>query len=61
MRRRRLRHLAGTLVILNFFIVGVWAASGAPEYFWPAWVMVGSGIVFGLSALPRGGRVSGSV
>ena len=60
-RRRRLRHLAGTLVILNVFIVGVWAASGAPEYFWPAWVMVGSGIVFGLSALPRGGRVSGSV
>ena len=49
------------LVILNVFIVGVWAASGAPEYFWPAWVMVGSGIVFGLSALPRGGRVSGSV
>ena len=60
-RRRRLRHLAGTVVILNVFIVGVWAASGAPEYFWPAWVMVGSGIVFGLSALPRGGRVSGSV
>ena len=60
-RRRRLRHLAGTLVILNVFIIGVWAASGAPEYFWPAWVMVGSGIVFGLSALPRGGRVSGSV
>ena len=60
-RRRRLRHLAGALVILNVFIVGVWAASGAPEYFWPAWVMVLSGIVFGLSALPRGGRVSGSV
>jgi signal transduction histidine kinase len=60
-RRRRLRHLAGALVILNVFIVGVWAASGAPEYFWPAWVMVGSGIVFGLSALPHRGRVSGPV
>jgi hypothetical protein len=59
-RRRTLRHLAGTLVILNVFIVGVWAASGAPEYFWPAWVMVGSWIVFGLSALPHRGRVSGS-
>jgi hypothetical protein len=53
-RRRRLRHLAGALAILNIFIVGVWAASGAPEYFWPAWVMLGSGIVFGLSAIPRG-------
>jgi len=52
-RGRRLRHLAGALVILNVFIIGVWAASGAPDYFWPAWVMVGSGIVFGISALPR--------
>ncbi len=52
-RRRRLRQLAGTLAILNLFIIGVWAASSAPDYFWPAWVMVGSGIVFGLSALPR--------
>ena len=52
-RGRRLRHVAGSLVILNIFIVGVWAASGAPDYFWPAWVMVGSGIVLGLSALPH--------
>jgi hypothetical protein len=54
-RGRRLRHLAGSLVILNVFIVGVWAAAGA-DYFWPAWVMLGSGIVFGLSALPHRGR-----
>jgi signal transduction histidine kinase len=53
-RHRRLRHLAGALVILNVFIVGVWAASGAPDYFWPAWVMVGSAMAFGLSTLPRG-------
>ena len=52
-RDRPLRHLAGALGILNVFIIGVWAASGAPDYFWPAWVMVGSGIVVGLSALPR--------
>jgi signal transduction histidine kinase len=52
-KRRRLHHIAGALGILNVFIIGVWAASGAPDYFWPAWVMVGSGIVFGLSALPR--------
>ena len=49
---RRLHHLGGALVIFNIFIVGVWAAAGAGDYFWPAWVMVGSGIVFGLSALP---------
>ena len=55
-RNRRLRHLVGALVILNIFIVGVWAASGAPDYFWPVWVMLGSGIVFGLSALPHRGR-----
>jgi signal transduction histidine kinase len=52
-RRRRLRQLGGALVILNVFIIGVWAAAGAGDYFWPAWVMVGSGIVFALSALPR--------
>jgi signal transduction histidine kinase len=55
-RTRRLRHLAGALVILNAFIVGVWVAAGAGAYFWPAWVMVGSAIVYGLSALARGGR-----
>jgi fatty acid desaturase len=55
-RRRYFRHLAGTLVIVNAFIVGVWAAAGAGAYFWPAWVMLGSGIVVGLSALARGAR-----
>ena len=51
-----MRHHVGALVILNVFIVGVWVASGARDYFWPAWVMLGSGIVFGLSALPHRGR-----
>jgi signal transduction histidine kinase len=59
-QRRRFRHLVGALVILNVFIICVWAASGAPEYFWPAWVMVGSGIVVGLHALPRPARAQGS-
>jgi signal transduction histidine kinase len=55
-RRRHFRQLAGTLVILNVFIVGVWAAAGAHGYFWPAWVMLGSGIAVALSALARGTR-----
>jgi signal transduction histidine kinase len=54
--RRHFRHLAGALVILNLFIVGVWAAAGAHDYFWPAWVMLGSGIVVVLSALAPGAR-----
>jgi 2TM domain len=55
-RGRRLRHIGGSLVILNVYIVGVWAAAGVGNYFWPAWVMLGSGIVFGLSALVHRGR-----
>jgi hypothetical protein len=51
-----LRHLGGSLVILNLYIVGVWAAAGVGNYFWPAWVMLGSGIVFGISALLHRGR-----
>ncbi len=48
---RRLRHVTGTLVILNLFLVGVWLASGS-SYFWPAWAMLGSAILIGLTALP---------
>jgi hypothetical protein len=55
-RRRRLRHHAGAQVILNLFIVGVWAAAGG-DYFWPAWVMLGSAIAVGLNALPRPARM----
>ena len=55
-RGRRLRHLGGSLAILNVFIVGVWAAAGVGNYFWPAWVILGSGIVFGISALLHRGR-----
>ncbi|HMJ94549.1 MAG TPA: sensor domain-containing protein [Thermoleophilaceae bacterium] len=47
--QRGLRQLAGALVILNVFIVGVWVAAGAADYFWPAWVMVGSAIVAGVA------------
>jgi signal transduction histidine kinase len=54
-QRRRFRHHAGAQVILNIFIVGVWLAAGG-DYFWPAWVMLGSAIAIGLKALPRPAR-----
>jgi signal transduction histidine kinase len=54
-RRRRLRHSAGSLAILNLFLIGIWLASGA-GYFWPAWVILGSLAAIGLKALPRPAR-----
>jgi hypothetical protein len=59
-QRRRFRHQAGALAILNVFIVGVWVASGS-DYFWPAWVMLGSAIAIGLKALPRAARAHRSL
>jgi signal transduction histidine kinase len=50
-RRRAVRATAGRLAILNLFIVGVWLAAGA-DYFWPAWVMLGSAVALGLKAAP---------
>jgi signal transduction histidine kinase len=51
-RRRGVRAAAGKLVILNVFLLGIWLASGA-NYFWPGWVLLGSGIAVALKALPR--------
>ena len=59
-KRRRFRHQAGALVILNIFIVGVWLASEG-SYFWPAWVMLGSAAAIGLKALPRAARAHRSL
>ena len=59
-KSRRLRHLIGVLVILNLFIVGVWLASGS-NYFWPAWVMLGSAIAIAIKALPRPARAHGNL
>jgi signal transduction histidine kinase len=55
LRRRRLRHSAGGLAILNLFLTGIWLASGS-SYFWPAWVILGSLAAIGLKALPRPAR-----
>jgi signal transduction histidine kinase len=54
-RHRRVRHHAGAQVILNVFIVGIWAAAGG-GYFWPAWVMLGSAVAVAINLLPRPGR-----
>ena len=45
----------GFQVILNVFIIGVWVAAGG-DYFWPAWVMLGSAIAVGIHALVGGAR-----
>ena len=57
-KRRRFTHRAGSLAILNVFLVGVWIASGS-SYFWPAWVMLGSIAALALKALPRPGTGAG--
>jgi hypothetical protein len=51
-RRRTLRDTLGKLLIVNVFLIGIWAAGGA-GYFWPAWVMLGSGVLFALKGLHR--------
>ena len=50
-RRRRLRTSAGTLAIVNLFLIGIWLAGGA-GYFWPAWVLLGSAVALALKAVP---------
>jgi len=36
-------------VVINAFMVGVWAISGA-GYFWPIWVMLGWGVGLAIQA-----------
>jgi signal transduction histidine kinase len=49
--RRRLLAAAGALAIVNLFLIGIWVASGS-DYFWPAWVLLGSVVVLALKAMP---------
>jgi signal transduction histidine kinase len=49
-RRRGLKVRAGALVIINFFLVGIWLGGGA-GYFWPVWPILGSAVAIGLKAL----------
>lgn len=40
---------AGAYVIVNLFLVGLWAVTGA-GYFWPVWSILGWGIGLGFHA-----------
>jgi signal transduction histidine kinase len=50
-RRRQVLAAAGTLGIVNVYLIGIWAAAGA-GYFWPAWAMLGSSVALALKAAP---------
>ena len=45
--KKAFRNHAATYVIINLFMIGIWAASGAGT-FWPFWVIVpwGVGLAF---------------
>jgi signal transduction histidine kinase len=48
---RRILVTGGALAILNLFLIGIWIASGS-DYFWPAWVLLGSVVALALKAIP---------
>ena len=51
-RLERKRKLVGDIVayvVVNAFLVGVWAVTGA-GYFWPGWVLAGWGVALLLDA-----------
>jgi len=54
-RRRDLQGGAVAYVVINAFLVGVWAMTGR-GYFWPGWVLAGWGVgmVLGLWDYVRG-------
>ncbi|HEY2813312.1 MAG TPA: 2TM domain-containing protein [Acidimicrobiales bacterium] len=47
--RRAFRTHLVVYVVINAFLIGVWALSGA-GYFWPVWVLAGWGIGLALHA-----------
>ena len=48
-RKRKFRADLVAYVVINTFLIGVWAASGM-GYFWPAWVLAGWGMLLVLDA-----------
>ena len=48
-RRRKFFGDLAAYVLINAFLVGVWAVTGA-GYFWPGWVLLGWGVLLSLDA-----------
>jgi fatty acid desaturase len=48
-RKRKFRADLVAYVVINAFLIGVWAAGGM-GYFWPAWVLAGWGALLVLDA-----------
>jgi fatty acid desaturase len=48
-RKRKFRADVVAYVVINAFLIGVWAATGM-GYFWPAWVLGGWGVLLVLDA-----------
>jgi fatty acid desaturase len=53
--RRRFASDVVAYVVVNAFLIGVWAFTGA-GYFWPAWVLAGWGVALVLDAWNAFGR-----
>ncbi len=53
--RRRFTSDLVAYVVVNAFLIGVWAFTGA-GYFWPAWVLAGWGVALVLDAWNAFGR-----
>jgi hypothetical protein len=45
-----MRAHAATYVLVNLFLIGVWAATGA-HYFWPIWPIMGWGLALGIQGM----------
>ena len=48
-QKRKFRSDLVAYVVINTFLIGVWAATGM-GYFWPAWVLAGWGVMLVLDA-----------
>ena len=48
-RRRKFFGDLAAYVLINAFLIGVWAVTGA-GYFWPGWVLLGWGVLLSLDA-----------
>jgi hypothetical protein len=56
MKRRKFKADAAAYVVVNAFLVGIWAVAGF-GYFWPGWILAGWGVLLlldGWDAFYRG-------